>query len=195
MRALSPPRRPAARGVLEGNVHPTFQVFQRRNTGQLDFFKRWRTYVDGFGDPTQEFWLGTTFGNPGGLGCGGRIPPHPQKAGQAARGSSPHSGQVQGPGTQEPADRCCWGHVAGEVLTRPGLGEVVGPSQVASVLRLGPTGRAWSPNVFNPQEQRDSRASGRESGLSSEVTLGVLVIVFSSCPSAPVWSRCLWRPK
>ncbi|XP_036090496.1 tenascin-N [Rousettus aegyptiacus] len=33
-------------------------VFQRRNTGQLDFFKRWRTYVDGFGDPTQEFWLG-----------------------------------------------------------------------------------------------------------------------------------------
>ncbi|XP_060053882.1 tenascin-N isoform X2 [Erinaceus europaeus] len=33
-------------------------VFQRRNTGQLDFFKRWRTYVEGFGDPTQEFWLG-----------------------------------------------------------------------------------------------------------------------------------------
>ncbi|XP_024899769.1 LOW QUALITY PROTEIN: tenascin-N [Pteropus alecto] len=33
-------------------------VFQRRNTGQLDFFKRWRTYVDGFGDPMQEFWLG-----------------------------------------------------------------------------------------------------------------------------------------
>uniref|UniRef100_F6QEY7 Tenascin N n=2 Tax=Ornithorhynchus anatinus TaxID=9258 RepID=F6QEY7_ORNAN len=33
-------------------------VFQRRNTGQLDFFKRWRTYVEGFGDPTGEFWLG-----------------------------------------------------------------------------------------------------------------------------------------
>ncbi|XP_058915899.1 tenascin-N [Kogia breviceps] len=33
-------------------------VFQRRNTGQLDFFKRWRTYVEGFGDPTREFWLG-----------------------------------------------------------------------------------------------------------------------------------------
>uniref|UniRef100_A0A2K6QD61 Tenascin-N n=1 Tax=Rhinopithecus roxellana TaxID=61622 RepID=A0A2K6QD61_RHIRO len=33
-------------------------VFQRRNTGQLDFFKRWRTYVEGFGDPTKEFWLG-----------------------------------------------------------------------------------------------------------------------------------------
>ncbi|XP_023566151.1 tenascin-N isoform X2 [Octodon degus] len=33
-------------------------VFQRRNTGQLDFFKRWRSYVEGFGDPMQEFWLG-----------------------------------------------------------------------------------------------------------------------------------------
>lgn len=34
------------------------QVFQRRNTGQLDFFKRWRSYVEGFGDPMKEFWLG-----------------------------------------------------------------------------------------------------------------------------------------
>ncbi|XP_006887771.1 PREDICTED: tenascin-N [Elephantulus edwardii] len=33
-------------------------VFQRRNTGQLDFFKRWRSYVEGFGDPLREFWLG-----------------------------------------------------------------------------------------------------------------------------------------
>ncbi|KAJ6654675.1 hypothetical protein lerEdw1_006697 [Lerista edwardsae] len=33
-------------------------VFQRRNTGLLDFYKRWRNYVDGFGDPTREFWLG-----------------------------------------------------------------------------------------------------------------------------------------
>ncbi|KAK1329243.1 hypothetical protein QTO34_011423 [Cnephaeus nilssonii] len=33
-------------------------VFQRRNTGQLDFFKRWRTYVEGFGDPSKEFWFG-----------------------------------------------------------------------------------------------------------------------------------------
>ncbi|XP_053247209.1 tenascin-N [Podarcis raffonei] len=33
-------------------------VFQRRNTGQLDFFKRWRNYVEGFGDPAGEFWLG-----------------------------------------------------------------------------------------------------------------------------------------
>ncbi|XP_050819038.1 tenascin-N [Gopherus flavomarginatus] len=33
-------------------------VFQRRNTGQLDFYKRWRNYVEGFGDPLGEFWLG-----------------------------------------------------------------------------------------------------------------------------------------
>ncbi|KAH0618244.1 hypothetical protein JD844_017261 [Phrynosoma platyrhinos] len=30
------------------------QVFQRRNTGQLDFYKRWRNYVEGFGDPSLE---------------------------------------------------------------------------------------------------------------------------------------------
>ncbi|XP_044295079.1 tenascin-N [Varanus komodoensis] len=33
-------------------------VIQRRNSGQLDFFKRWRNYVEGFGDPSGEFWLG-----------------------------------------------------------------------------------------------------------------------------------------
>uniref|UniRef100_G1KYN5 Tenascin N n=1 Tax=Anolis carolinensis TaxID=28377 RepID=G1KYN5_ANOCA len=33
-------------------------VFQRRKTGQVDFFKRWRNYVEGFGDSTGEFWLG-----------------------------------------------------------------------------------------------------------------------------------------
>uniref|UniRef100_A0A8C8RAQ2 Tenascin N n=1 Tax=Pelusios castaneus TaxID=367368 RepID=A0A8C8RAQ2_9SAUR len=33
-------------------------VFQRRKTGQLDFYKRWRNYVEGFGDPMGEFWLG-----------------------------------------------------------------------------------------------------------------------------------------
>ncbi|XP_073449521.1 tenascin-N [Aquarana catesbeiana] len=33
-------------------------VFQRRTTGKLDFYQRWRTYVDGFGDPSDEFWLG-----------------------------------------------------------------------------------------------------------------------------------------
>uniref|UniRef100_A0A7M4ECH9 Tenascin N n=1 Tax=Crocodylus porosus TaxID=8502 RepID=A0A7M4ECH9_CROPO len=33
-------------------------VFQRRNTGDLDFYKRWRNYVEGFGDPMGEFWLG-----------------------------------------------------------------------------------------------------------------------------------------
>ncbi|KAM4722914.1 tenascin-N-like [Rhinophrynus dorsalis] len=33
-------------------------VFQRRNNGKVDFYQRWRTYVEGFGDPSEEFWLG-----------------------------------------------------------------------------------------------------------------------------------------
>ncbi|CDQ70548.1 unnamed protein product [Oncorhynchus mykiss] len=33
-------------------------VFQRRNNGQMDFMKRWRQYMAGFGNMTDEFWLG-----------------------------------------------------------------------------------------------------------------------------------------
>lgn len=33
-------------------------VIQRRNNGQLDFMKRWRVYMQGFGNMTDEFWLG-----------------------------------------------------------------------------------------------------------------------------------------
>ncbi|KAI5103980.1 tenascin-N precursor, partial [Silurus meridionalis] len=33
-------------------------VFQRRNTGKLDFMKRWRQYTEGFGELNDEFWLG-----------------------------------------------------------------------------------------------------------------------------------------
>ncbi|XP_041697988.1 tenascin-N isoform X3 [Coregonus clupeaformis] len=33
-------------------------VFQRRNNGQMDFMKRWRPYMAGFGNMTDEFWLG-----------------------------------------------------------------------------------------------------------------------------------------
>ncbi|CAB1326205.1 unnamed protein product [Coregonus sp. 'balchen'] len=32
-------------------------VFQRRNNGQMDFMKRWRPYMAGFGNMTDEFWL------------------------------------------------------------------------------------------------------------------------------------------
>lgn len=35
-----------------------FQVLQRRNSGRLDFMKRWRQYIAGFGNMTDEFWLG-----------------------------------------------------------------------------------------------------------------------------------------
>ncbi|XP_051556045.1 tenascin-N-like [Myxocyprinus asiaticus] len=33
-------------------------VLQRRNTGKLDFMRRWREYIKGFGALTDEFWLG-----------------------------------------------------------------------------------------------------------------------------------------
>ncbi|KAM6316094.1 tenascin [Podargus strigoides] len=33
-------------------------VFLRRQNGKEDFYKNWKTYVDGFGDPQDEFWIG-----------------------------------------------------------------------------------------------------------------------------------------
>ncbi|KAM8850016.1 tenascin-N [Spinachia spinachia] len=33
-------------------------VLQRRNSGKLDFMKRWRQYIAGFGNMTDEFWIG-----------------------------------------------------------------------------------------------------------------------------------------
>ncbi|XP_077415908.1 tenascin-N [Vanacampus margaritifer] len=33
-------------------------VLQRRTTGKLDFMKRWRVYMAGFGNMTDEFWIG-----------------------------------------------------------------------------------------------------------------------------------------
>ncbi|XP_071348228.1 tenascin-N isoform X1 [Trachinotus anak] len=33
-------------------------MLQRRTTGKLDFMKRWRQYIAGFGNMTDEFWLG-----------------------------------------------------------------------------------------------------------------------------------------
>ncbi|XP_026867165.2 tenascin-N [Electrophorus electricus] len=33
-------------------------VIQRRNSGKLDFMKRWKQYTQGFGDLNDEFWLG-----------------------------------------------------------------------------------------------------------------------------------------
>ncbi|KFU87163.1 Tenascin-R, partial [Chaetura pelagica] len=33
-------------------------VFLRRQNGREDFYKNWKTYVAGFGDPKDEFWIG-----------------------------------------------------------------------------------------------------------------------------------------
>uniref|UniRef100_W5K3M1 Tenascin N n=1 Tax=Astyanax mexicanus TaxID=7994 RepID=W5K3M1_ASTMX len=33
-------------------------VVQKRDTGKMDFMKRWRQYTQGFGELTEEFWLG-----------------------------------------------------------------------------------------------------------------------------------------
>ncbi|XP_063410134.1 ryncolin-4-like [Mytilus trossulus] len=45
-------------------------VFQRRQDGKVDFYRDWKDYEDGFGNPKKEFWLGnkklhklTTTGN------------------------------------------------------------------------------------------------------------------------------------
>lgn len=35
------------------------QVFQRRQDGKVDFYRDWKDYEDGFGNPKKEFWLGT----------------------------------------------------------------------------------------------------------------------------------------
>ena len=34
------------------------QVFLRRQSGKLEFFRNWKNYTAGFGDMNDEFWLG-----------------------------------------------------------------------------------------------------------------------------------------
>ena len=34
------------------------QIFLRRQSGRLEFFRNWKNYTAGFGDMNDEFWLG-----------------------------------------------------------------------------------------------------------------------------------------
>lgn len=36
----------------------TFQVFQQRKDGSVDFNRMWSDYEYGFGDPNTEYWIG-----------------------------------------------------------------------------------------------------------------------------------------
>lgn len=40
---------------------PPCQVFQRRQNGLTDFFRKWADYRVGFGNLEDEFWLGMSF--------------------------------------------------------------------------------------------------------------------------------------
>ena len=40
------------------DVDGQWEVIQRRMDGSVDFYRNWASYVDGFGDPNSEYWLG-----------------------------------------------------------------------------------------------------------------------------------------
>lgn len=91
-------RGPARELPRRHRAPPSPQVFQRRQNGQTNFFRKWAEYRAGFGNLEDEFWLGNAsfFCFPVGC-CSGRLPtplltlstrdrPRP-RAGRAAGGS------------------------------------------------------------------------------------------------------------
>jgi len=48
--------------VIKTSVHMVpWQVFQYRYNGDVDFNRPWQDYVNGFGNASQEYWLGKYF--------------------------------------------------------------------------------------------------------------------------------------
>ncbi|KTF73525.1 hypothetical protein cypCar_00040092 [Cyprinus carpio] len=43
---------------ISGDEKQPVQVFLRRQSGKVDFYRNWRNYSAGFGDTNDEFWLG-----------------------------------------------------------------------------------------------------------------------------------------
>lgn len=58
VRACPPTESPLTASALPRASSLSSQVFQRRQNGQTDFFRKWAEYRAGFGNLEDEFWLG-----------------------------------------------------------------------------------------------------------------------------------------
>ena len=45
------------------SIYFWFKVFQNRYNGRVNFQREWLDYVEGFGNPGGEYWLGKYFFN------------------------------------------------------------------------------------------------------------------------------------
>jgi hypothetical protein len=35
-----------------------YTIIMKRTNGELDFYRNWKEYKDGFGTPAKEYWIG-----------------------------------------------------------------------------------------------------------------------------------------